>query len=648
MKDIDPIITAILKESRCPPQVKGDPVDTVFTRAAQYTDPVCAYVAKEEAQPEGIYAAIEDRLMERIASHEAGMSRKPKDTKAPVPAVPSVDAILAETVVPKGGWDELEERLMQRIESEASLPSSPPHPVTRQKARYVWPIAGLFLTAARSRVNQVVTLCLVAGAAAISLFYVGGKTELATTITQAWGSAYRSDIGVPITKGTTLASSKDGSLTLKNSAGAIHLSGDATVTIEQATSRNVEYRVFTAADRRSGRIAFSVKKRAKHQRFVVVTPWYEIHVVGTRFVLEQERTGSLATTITEGKVRIVCPGVQDLYVDAGQTFSMDAAHTAWRLEAANLAEEIEKALFDESAQQGTTRLVVTSLPPYAQVFINNDYRGNTPFAALKPSGEYAVSIRLNQYSSKDTVITVGESDVSLDVALEPAETDASENADVPAPQRLLSRVRSRTGSSAADTQKTLADILADSLEKDAREQAARIEMVRTVLEKAQKNEAANWKNALSLYKRLAEDNTTPPLYRQTALFSLGRLEADRLKDTSSAIRQFSSYCILYPEGVFTGEALLRLAELEISRNPSAAIEYFQRFLVVDPTHPRRADVAYHLGLLLQQQHNYQEAIRMHTIALEQLGAKASKRRTEIEQMIAAAKAAGSMKSPGSK
>ena len=50
---------------------------------------------------------------------------------------------------------------------------------------------------------------------------------------------------------------------------------------------------------------------------------------------------------------------------------------------------------------------------------------------------------------------------------------------------------------------------------------------------------------------------------------------------------------------------------------------------------------YHLGLLLAQQDNFSEAIKMYSIALEQLGSKSAKRRKEIEQMIGAAQAAGS-------
>jgi cytochrome c-type biogenesis protein CcmH/NrfG len=63
---------------------------------------------------------------------------------------------------------------------------------------------------------------------------------------------------------------------------------------------------------------------------------------------------------------------------------------------------------------------------------------------------------------------------------------------------------------------------------------------------------------------------------------------------------------------------------------------------VDPRNPRRADVAYHLGLLLAQQENNSEAIKMYGIALEQLGSKSAKRRKEIEQMIGAAQATGSL------
>ena len=635
MKDIDAIISTTLKGSQCPPRDESDPCDAIFSRAAPFEDPVLAYLRKEEPRPEGVYESIENKLFNRLDTLTHNGSERPSEPGKEV-ADEDIEALIAaETVMPQGNWDALEERLMERIAStpETQTPEKRP----QEQPRYVWPLMPFLASIVRYRSVQIALVACVAGVAALSMFVSSGwRTDLASTVTQAWGSAYRGDLGQPVALGATLASSTGGSLTIKNDAGSVSLSDDASLTITEATSRSMEYRVFTGADRRSGRIAFNVKKRTKGQRFVVVTPWYEIHVVGTQFVLEQETGGALATTITEGKVRIESPGMSDLYVDAGQTFSMDAARKAWRVEAAQTLAKMEKAFAESGKPEGKNRLAVLSTPANAEVYISDIYKGITPYAALRPDGACAVSVRLEGYGTRDTVVELGDSGTTIDVALSPDKGQASE-----APAEAAPYAGATQKAPAAATIPALPEAM-DSVVRAAQEHAAQVARVRRQLDSARQKEAVSWKCALKIYQALAEDLSTPPLYRQTALFSLGRLEADRKKDTAAAIKDFGTYCIVYPNGLFTGEALLRLAELEIRRNPSSAIEYFQRFLTVDPRNPRRADVAYHLGLLLAQQENNSEAIKMYGIALEQLGSKSAKRRKEIEQMIGAAQATGSL------
>ncbi|MBN1128600.1 MAG: PEGA domain-containing protein, partial [Chitinispirillaceae bacterium] len=362
---------------------------------------------------------------------------------------------------------------------------------------------------------------------------------------------------------------------------------------------------------------------------------------GTRFVLEQEHGGALATTITEGRVKIVSPDVSDLYVDAGQTFSMDAGHRAWRVEAARPLPDFPATAL---TGHGENRLDVVSTPSGAEVYLDNVYSGVTPYAALLPPGTVTLSVRHDGYLTKDTVLTLQEGREAYDVAL--ALDEALEQGGPPMSADEVVQPPNAAVRSPQQKPVLAADSTADSAAAAAQERAAMVASVRRALDSAQQSETARWKGALDIYKRIAANLEAPPLYRQTALFSQGRLEADRLRDTSAAIRDFSEYCILYPDGVFAGEALLRLAELEIIRNPASAIDYFQRFLLADPRHPRRADVAYHLGLLLQQRNSYGEAIKMYGIALEQLSEKATKRRAEINQMIAAAEAARSLSKSG--
>jgi TolA-binding protein len=632
MKEIDAIITTTLNGSQSPPLDGSDPCDAIFSRAVPFEDPVLAYLHKEEARPEGVYESIENRIFNRLDALSHNGFEAPSEPGNEV-ADENIEALIAaETVVPQGNWDALEESLMERIASAPETQKT--ENWSREQLRYVWPVIPFLASFARYRSVQIALVACIAGVTALSIaVHNGRRTDLASTITQAWGSAYRSDLGQPVARGATLASTNGGSLTIANDAGSVSLSDDASLTVAKANSRSLEYRVFTGADSRSGRIAFDVKKRAKGQRFVVVTPWYEIHVVGTRFMVEQEPGGALATTITEGRVRIKSPGMGELYVGAGQTFSMDAARKAWRVEAAQTLAKTEKTVAESGKSEGKTTLAVLSTPANANVYINDNYMGVTPYAELRSDGVCAVSVRLQGYGTCDTVVELGNSGTTITMALSPDKRQS--------PEALVDFAYSAGATPIAPGMATIPEAM-DSDALAAQKQAALVARVRSKLDSARQNEAFSWKNAIEIYQALVEDLSTPPLYRQTALFSLGRLEADRKKDTAEAIKDFGTYCIVYPNGLFTGEALLRLAELEIRRNPSSAIEYFQRFLAVDPRNPRRADVAYHLGLLLQQQDNFNEAIKMYGIALEQLGSKSAKRRKEIEQMIGTAQTSGSL------
>ncbi len=160
------------------------------------------------------------------------------------------------------------------------------------------------------------------------------------------------------------------------------------------------------------------------------------------------------------------------------------------------------------------------------------------------------------------------------------------------------------------------------------------QQAKSFLEKAQQCDSTDWKLSLALYREISASLSTPVQYRETALFSLGRLTADRLRDTASAMNDFSTYVIQYPRGLFSGEALLRLAELERSRNPASAVEYFRTFIALCPDHPRRADAAYYTGLLFKQNGYNTEALQMFTIALAQANTRDTLRTHELQRQIA--------------
>ncbi|MBN1130952.1 MAG: hypothetical protein JXA71_18325, partial [Chitinispirillaceae bacterium] len=272
MNDLDTILASLIGATQEPPQGEPAAVDAVFERAAPFRDPVMAYLRKEEVWPEGAYDAVEERLMGRLEGVVLKGTNPSAGKNAPVTDESIEAAIAAETVVPHGTWDALEDRLMERI---AAAPAPQMAEETAAgKPRYVWPVFTVLAAIPRHRAVQmllIATVAVIAGLAVILPRAV--PVGIVTTITQAWGTAYGSDLGIPLTDGATIASSNGGSLSFRNASGTVSLDGDATLTIARADNRSTEYRVFTAADRRSGRIAFSVEKRTRNQRFVVVTPW---------------------------------------------------------------------------------------------------------------------------------------------------------------------------------------------------------------------------------------------------------------------------------------------------------------------------------------------------------------------------------------
>ena len=341
-------------------------------------------------------------------------------------------------------------------------------------------------------------------------------------------------------------------------------------------------------------------------RFVVETPYFDIHVVGTRFTVAQERSNEYRTSVSEGMVRISSRLFADTVLTAGQTLTFIPDQNEVRI-ASGYAAIGEGRVSDIAPESAHCRLLVVSIPASAAVFIDEKAAGITPFATVLPSGTYAISVRSNGRNPVDTLVELKTVPCDLRLVLQE-----------PAP-RVAPDIRTKPARN-----------VVPAIDKNR----MAMEAAKQALADAQRFESRDWKKALELYNRLAHSMETPPLYRETALFSVSRLTADKLRDTVAAMSDFSRYLILYPRGTFAGEALLRLSELELTRSPASAVDYFRKFLATSPNHPRRADVAYRMGLLLQQHNEYSEAIRMFTIALDETKATRVERRRDIARMIA--------------
>ncbi|MBN1128722.1 MAG: PEGA domain-containing protein [Chitinispirillaceae bacterium] len=604
MHTLDSILRDEHETARLLFEVNGEALDdAVFERAAAYEDPLLACIKREIIVPLGRLETIEDSLWARIETFEQNAGSDTTDRQINT-------VVAAERVMPLSVVEALEQKVFERIERARSVKAS---------SRFVWPLLPVLSMLLSRRASRVVSLLVVAVLASTGVFlwHAGlSDAELLTLITRAYGTAYRDDLVVAVKNGTTLACTDDGSLTLVNKAGSVSIHNTIALTVEKASERAVVYTVSPPSaavkDLAGGKVDFSVVKYSKRQRFVVATPYFDIHVVGTRFVVAREQGDGFSAAVLEGTVRITSRLFGDTVLSAGQTLSFAPDRGGMRIESANVFSDEKDDLVSGAPERARCRLQVLSTPERASVSIDGMPAGITPFAVVMPAGTYAVSIREDGCQSIDTIVELQDVSLNLHFTLSP---------DV-----LPGKKRDRR-----QTVQTVRRSV--SVDKG---NTAVMELAKKTLGEAQLLESGDLKKAVDLYKQLASSPLTPPLYRETALFSLGRLSADRQRDTAGATSDFSRYLILYPKGMFAGEALLRLSELELTRNAAGAVDYFLKFLATSPDHPRRADAAYRLGLLLQQHNEYAEAVRLFTIALDETTGTRPRRQSEIKRMIAEA------------
>jgi tetratricopeptide (TPR) repeat protein len=147
---------------------------------------------------------------------------------------------------------------------------------------------------------------------------------------------------------------------------------------------------------------------------------------------------------------------------------------------------------------------------------------------------------------------------------------------------------------------------------------------------AQKAEiAGNWKLAVLLYEDVFDNQYSSRLKKEDALFSIGKLHAEHDLDMSGAKEVFLKYLALYPEGSFSGECWLRLAELEFAANPENAIQYYTKFFEMFPRHPRLSELQHRVGVIYLQTKRYREAVSMFRQALKNSATAPDSERRQI-------------------
>jgi tetratricopeptide (TPR) repeat protein len=582
-----------------------------------------ASIKAEQTPPHGFFDKVESDLFARIQNHRE--YEQPVNDIIAVPVKPSDmelrrienrldgridDAALlepwelhlkAEIPLPMGRWEAGEEKLFARIERHRKLEQvAPPS---------FWLNLGLYLR--RPVAATAMAMALVAAVAALIVgqrFVRPAEGAFETLVYQAQGTAMGGmdsafAAGRPAVKTRSdIRSKDDGAMILVNKRGFVEMRNGSNLRIERAERGKLGYRVGFAGNGRAdrGNVTFYVNKRQGREKYDVATADYRIEVVGTYFRVQPDPGGRVSTSVLEGKVKIHSDVYGEFEVGAGQTLIYDATLGRYRVRdggASVRREDIDTVPgMDELGRYG----VLTVAPAAAgeagaEVRIDGKYKGATPMVVLLPPGRHSIRLSLDGRAAADTSILVqdgGASRLTLALPLLPsAPVAASKTSPGAKPAKVPPRV--------------------EAPEKAADQPAAfSAEEADLSYRKADEIQTRDWQSAIALYRLVLDNSASMPLRREAALFSIARLRAEHEREKSQAKEDFLSYLVQYPDGAFSGESWLRLAELEVGRDQGKAIRYYLRAIEKLPRHPRLSELQHRVGLLYLQDKHYDEAISM--------------------------------------
>ncbi len=585
---------SVLKEEHTAPpgffdKMEGDLLARIQNHR-EYEQPVNDILAGP-VQPSGMELhRIESRLDERI--HKAAQLE------------PWEQYLKAEIPLTLGRWEAIENKLFTRIDRHRKLELvSPPS---------LWMGLGLFLKR---------PVAAVAGGLILAIAALGGglaylqrpAPAIETLVYQAQGSTVN-DADSPLSQGRPglqgrkdIRSKDDGAMILVNQRGFVEMHNGSRLEIEQADQKKVRYRVGFAGHGNTarGNVTFFVNKRKGNEKYQVATPDYRIEVVGTYFRVHPDLGGRVSTSVLEGKVKIHSDAYGDFEIAAGQSLVYDAVYEKYRVEdggASVRREDIETVPgVDELDHYGV--VTITSDAEGADVRIDDRYKGATPLVVLLPPGHHALQLSKEGRTQVDTGLTVANGSAQrLSLAL-PALNAAPPLAARPAKPESA-------GPKAAP--KAVAKPAPAPIE------VSRAEEADLIFRKADDVQAKDWQSAVMLYRKVLENPASKPLRKEAAFFSIARLRAEHDKEKGTAKEDFLRYLALYPDGAFSGESWLRLAELEVGRNNDKAIEYYRRAIEKLPRHPHLSEIQHHVGLLYLQDKRYDEAVAMFHQSLQNI------------------------------
>ncbi|MDB5106190.1 MAG: hypothetical protein JWP91_3879 [Fibrobacteres bacterium] len=595
-------------------------------RKAEALGPLAALKA-EEAAPTGFFDKVEGDLFARIQNHReyeqpvndiiagsvkpSGMelhrieSRLDERIRQASALEPWEKYLKADVHLPMGRWEALENKLFTRIERHRKLDLvAPPS---------MWLGLGMYLRRPSVRIAAALLLAVGALLGALSGRLGLGQDPapaLETLVYQAQGATV-GDLAAAFPQGrpailgrTDIQSRDDGAMILVNQRGFVEMRNGSHLEIEEADRKKVGYRVGFAGHGRTarGNVTFFVNKRKGNEKYQVATPDYRIEVVGTYFRVHPDLGGRVSTSVLEGKVKIHSETYGEFEIVAGQSLVFDAASGRYHVQDGGSSvrrEDIETVPgVDELSRYGVVTVVSEQVG--AEVRIDNRYKGATPMVVLLPAGRHEVQLSLEGHAVVDTSVLVDVGGAHrLTVALPDLPDAPASVAEGPRPAE-----RGRHAKPAKSHPKPAVKPAAPPTG------ISRAEEADLIYRKADAVQAQDWQTAVALYRQVLDNPAAKPLRKEAASFSIARLRAEHEREKSQAKEDFLRYLALYPDGAFSGESWLRLAELEVGRNQDKAIEYYLRAIEKLPRHPRLSEMQHRVGLLYLQNKRYDEAVAM--------------------------------------
>jgi TolA-binding protein len=539
----------------------------------EFDEPVDQCIIGDRKVPERYWRYLEMKLNEKID----GIT----------PIAPEEQVLKADEILEQGKVESIEKALFARIRDYEN---------ERKVADKVTSFFSF------SRILPIAASVLLAVSAICGyLIYRDSIKTIPSVLYQAQGESLDA-VKTEIPSRGVVQSEKGGSLTIVNAKGYVELRNGSKLEIVKASEKEVLYHTrFADADNQlvgQGSATFFVNHQKKREKYTVATRDYRIEVTGTYFRLQPDIDGHVSVAVREGEVKIVFNAGETKLLKAGQTLAYDLNSNTFSTLSDGITvprQEIEQ--FPDIKDLNEYRRVLIKSTPSAVVRIDDRYVGMTPLLIMQPIGEHSLSMEKTGFRTIDTAFSVTEAAAGVySFALMETPT-------------ITGRIARKNQRASVPTRKA----------GRKQPEAAATTFVSAYTENdfydAENLESQNWQKAFALYRNVFQNPRTPKLRKETALFSMAKLEAEHETDKTKAKEAFLHYLALFPTGNFVGESWLRLAELEFENDQNKSIEYYQRYFEKYPRHSRISELQYRVGLIYLQRKKYDDAISMFKLSL---------------------------------